>query len=138
MKRPTDRSLQLTKEVHRLVLAQEYPLKLEVSKRIRQMPFLWLDVADAPTTASDRGVTEAGAIRLLTNFGRELVVAGSCVLRLARTEFRQEQYHSIRLVECESRGRGCEPPLPRTYEEVASTPKSRALVQVASARVRLI
>lgn len=63
----------------RLVRAQEYPLELEVSKRIRQMPFLWLDVADAPTTASDRGVIEAGAIRLLTNFGRELVDPASPV-----------------------------------------------------------
>jgi len=57
----------------RAVRAQEYPLELEVSKRIRQMPFLWLGVNDAPSSSTDRGVIETGAISLLTNIDREPV-----------------------------------------------------------------
>ena len=35
---------------------------------IASLPFLWLAVDDAPSTASERGVIEAGSIGLLSNF----------------------------------------------------------------------
>lgn len=57
----------------RVIREQEYPLELEVSSRIRRMPFLWLGVEDAPTASSDRGVIEVGAINLLSNLDRDMV-----------------------------------------------------------------
>jgi hypothetical protein len=49
----------------------EHPLEFAVSSYIRKMPFLWLDVDDAPSPGSDRGVIEAGSIALLSNFDRD-------------------------------------------------------------------
>lgn len=51
------------------VVAAEYPLELAVSRYIGAMPVLWLDVDDEPGAGSDRGVIEAGAIALLSNYG---------------------------------------------------------------------
>lgn len=48
----------------------EYPLERAVSTHIGRMPFLWLAVDDPPGVDSDRGLIEAGAISLLTNFER--------------------------------------------------------------------
>ena len=48
----------------------EYPLERAVSAYIGNMPFLWLDVDDAPGSASHRGLIERGSIRLLSNFGK--------------------------------------------------------------------
>jgi hypothetical protein len=46
----------------------ELPLERAVSQYIRQMPFLWLAVEDAPSPQSLRGVIERNSIALLTNF----------------------------------------------------------------------
>ncbi|MCU1372531.1 MAG: hypothetical protein JWO77_3725 [Ilumatobacteraceae bacterium] len=45
----------------------ELTLERAVSQRIGQMPFLWLDVDDAPGRASDRGLIESSSIALLSN-----------------------------------------------------------------------
>jgi hypothetical protein len=55
------------------VRAAEYPLEVAVSTRIAKMPFLWLAVSDAPTALSDRGVIEAGAVALLSNYGKAAI-----------------------------------------------------------------
>lgn len=54
----------------RATRASEYDLERVVSSHIGAMPFLWLEVDDPPSPASDRGVIEAGAISLLSNLGR--------------------------------------------------------------------
>ena len=46
----------------------EQPLEQAVSQHIRQMPFLWLVVEDAPSSDSLRGVIERNAIALLSNY----------------------------------------------------------------------
>jgi uncharacterized protein DUF6884 len=52
------------------VRVNEYPLERAVSERIGAMPFLWLEVGDAPGAKSDRGIIETGAISVLSNFER--------------------------------------------------------------------
>ncbi len=54
------------------VRSNEYPLEQAVSEHIGAMPFLWLGVDDPPGPTSDRGVIEAGAIALLSNFARRV------------------------------------------------------------------
>jgi hypothetical protein len=49
------------------VRAAEYPLERAVSEYIGAMPFLWLEVDDAPGPMSNRGLIERGAIGLLSN-----------------------------------------------------------------------
>lgn len=46
----------------------EQPLEQAVSQHIRQMPFLWLAVEDAPGPDSLRGIIERNAIALLSNY----------------------------------------------------------------------
>lgn len=46
----------------------EADLETRVSRYIGAMPFLWLDVGDAPGPASDRGVIERNAIALLSGY----------------------------------------------------------------------
>jgi len=46
---------------------REHPIEVEVSRHIREMPFLWLDVDDEPGSTSDRKTIEKGAIALLSN-----------------------------------------------------------------------
>lgn len=46
----------------------EAPLEQEVSRIIREMPFVWVDVDDAAHPDSARGVIERGAIALLSNY----------------------------------------------------------------------
>jgi hypothetical protein len=48
----------------------EVPLEQEVSAYIGQMPFLWINVPDAPSRTSDRGHLELNSIALLSNFER--------------------------------------------------------------------
>jgi hypothetical protein len=48
----------------------EAPLEQEVSAYIGQMPFLWINVPDAPSRKSDRAYLELNAIALLSNFER--------------------------------------------------------------------
>jgi hypothetical protein len=50
--------------------ASEHPLEVAVSKYIREMPFLWLNVPDPPGRQSQRGTIERGAIALLSNWGK--------------------------------------------------------------------
>jgi hypothetical protein len=47
----------------------EYALERAVSLRIGALPFLWLEVDDPPSSASERGIIEAGSIGLLSNLG---------------------------------------------------------------------
>jgi hypothetical protein len=49
----------------------ELPLEQDVSGVIGVMPFLWLEVNDAPGTASDRAYLERNCIALLSNFEKE-------------------------------------------------------------------
>ena len=46
----------------------EADLEAHVSRYIGAMPFLWLDVGDAPGPASERGVIERNAIALLSGY----------------------------------------------------------------------
>ncbi len=46
----------------------EDPLEKAVSQYIRRMPFLWLEVNDAPSPESLRGMIERNAIALLSNY----------------------------------------------------------------------
>jgi hypothetical protein len=50
---------------------QERALELVVSRAIGAMPFVWVEVDDAPGHASLRGVIERNSIALLSNFGRD-------------------------------------------------------------------
>jgi hypothetical protein len=49
----------------------EIPLERDVSAVIGAMPFLWIEVADAPGAGSDRAYLERNSIALLSNFGKE-------------------------------------------------------------------
>jgi hypothetical protein len=49
----------------------ELPLELDVSTVIGVMPFLWLEVNDTPSAASDRAYLERNCIGLLSNFENE-------------------------------------------------------------------
>jgi hypothetical protein len=48
----------------------ERDLEAKVSRYIGEMPFLWVDVPDAPGPDSARGIIERGSIALLSNFRR--------------------------------------------------------------------
>lgn len=58
-------SLSLDKEA---IKSSELPVECEVSKILRAMPFLWLDVPDETGPDSLRGVIERNAIALLSNY----------------------------------------------------------------------
>ena len=51
----------------------EYALERAVTAYIGAMPFLWVEVDDPPAALSERGIIEAGAISLLSNFGRPAI-----------------------------------------------------------------
>ena len=53
------------------IRATELGLEREVSAVIGRMPFLWLEVDDAPGAESLRGDIERNAIALLSNFGKQ-------------------------------------------------------------------
>lgn len=53
------------------IKAQEQELEAEVSSFVGAMPFLWLDVADAPGPESMRGVIERNCVALLSNAGKQ-------------------------------------------------------------------
>jgi hypothetical protein len=48
----------------------EAPLERKVSAYIGQLPFLWVNVPDAPSRTSDRAYLELNSIALLSNFDR--------------------------------------------------------------------
>jgi hypothetical protein len=50
---------------------REYPLEQAVSRYIRSMPFLWLDIDDEPGPDSLRGYIERNSIALLSNYDRQ-------------------------------------------------------------------
>lgn len=50
---------------------REEPIEQEVSAIIQSMPFLYLEVDDAPTPDSLRGIIEKNSIALLSNFQRQ-------------------------------------------------------------------
>lgn len=54
----------------RKVKDREQPLEREVSRLIREMPFLWLSVTDEPGPRSLRGYIERNAIALLSNYDK--------------------------------------------------------------------
>ena len=66
----------------------EYPLERDVSTVIRNMPLLWVSVADEPGRASRRGYIEKNAIALLSNLGRPAIAPCSTgwLGRYARAE----------------------------------------------------
>jgi hypothetical protein len=49
----------------------ERPLEHAVSRRIGEMPFLWLDINDTPSPRSQRAYIERNSIALLSNFEKE-------------------------------------------------------------------
>jgi hypothetical protein len=49
----------------------EVPLERDVSAVIGAMPFLWIEVADAPGAGSHRAYLERNCIALLSNYGKE-------------------------------------------------------------------
>lgn len=49
----------------------ELPLERDVSAVIGAMPFLWIEIADAPGAGSNRAYVERNSIALLSNFGKE-------------------------------------------------------------------
>jgi hypothetical protein len=49
----------------------EGPLEVAVSRYIGEMPFLWLDINDAPSPTSRRAYIERNCIALLSNFEKE-------------------------------------------------------------------
>ena len=49
----------------------EYSIEVLVSKHIRSMPFLWLNIEDSPGPSSLRGYIERNSIGLLSNYMRE-------------------------------------------------------------------
>jgi len=51
----------------RLVRERERPLERAVSRQIRSMPLLWVDIGDEPGPSSMRGYVERNAIALLSN-----------------------------------------------------------------------
>ena len=55
------------------IRSAEIPLERDVSAVIGAMPFLWLEVTDAPGATSDRAYLERNSIALLSNFGKELI-----------------------------------------------------------------
>lgn len=55
------------------VRESEATLEKEVSDHIRNMPFLWIDIDDAPGPDSHRGNIERNSIALLSNYHRELL-----------------------------------------------------------------
>jgi hypothetical protein len=57
----------------RSTLDIEHLLEQDVSRFVRGMPFLWLDVPDAPGGMSDRGEIEENAIAMLSNRGKKPV-----------------------------------------------------------------
>jgi hypothetical protein len=54
----------------REVCSAEAPLEIEVSRYIGQMPMLWLDVDDEPSSVSRRAYLERNCIALLSNFNK--------------------------------------------------------------------
>jgi hypothetical protein len=52
------------------ILRSERELEADVSSYIRSLPFLWVEVSDAPGPKSDRGVIERKSIALLSNYHR--------------------------------------------------------------------
>ncbi|MFZ2956267.1 MAG: hypothetical protein WA705_05205 [Candidatus Ozemobacteraceae bacterium] len=52
----------------REIRQSEEPTEIKVSEIIRQLPFLWLNVDDAPHPESLRGYIEKNAIALLSNY----------------------------------------------------------------------
>jgi hypothetical protein len=57
--------------VPRPIKDAEIPLEREVSKYIGSMPFIWLEIDDAPGPDSLRGYIERNSIALLSNYHRE-------------------------------------------------------------------
>ena len=55
----------------------ERPFEEEVSRIIRAMPFLWLEIDDPPGAGSMRGYVERNAIALLSNFDKPALDAPS-------------------------------------------------------------
>lgn len=51
----------------------EYPIEKDVSKHIRSMPFIWIEINDPPGPESLRGYIERNSIALLSNYCKEKI-----------------------------------------------------------------
>lgn len=67
---PTWDNPKLRSSAPKEVRDQEYPIEKKVSRHIRSMPFLWLEVNDAPGPQSERAYMGRNSIILLSNYGR--------------------------------------------------------------------
>jgi hypothetical protein len=52
---------------------KEYALEVAVSRYIRRMPFIWLDVDDRPSPQSQRSYIEKNSIALLSNWKKQVL-----------------------------------------------------------------
>lgn len=60
-----------------VIRKREEPLEREVSRVIRDMPFLWLAINDEPGPGSLRGYVERNAIALLSNYQKTPIDSSS-------------------------------------------------------------
>ena len=58
-----------TKEIRNL----EYPIEVKVSKYIRRMPFIWIEINDPSGPKSLRGYIERNSIALLSNYSENKI-----------------------------------------------------------------
>jgi hypothetical protein len=58
-----------TKEIRDL----EYPIEIEVSKYLKSMPFIWVEINDEPGPESLRGYIERNSIALLSNYRKKII-----------------------------------------------------------------
>ena len=56
---------------------KEYPLEVKVSRKIRNMPFLWLEADGPPGANSIRRTIEENSVALLSNYEKEMIDAPS-------------------------------------------------------------
>jgi len=68
---PVSRNWGLGSSTSKAMRRDEHPLEFAVSQHIRNMPFLWLEVEDAPGLDSMRGCIERNAIALLSNYSTQ-------------------------------------------------------------------
>ena len=62
---------------HEQLRAFEAPLEILVSRHIRALPFLWLEIDDEPGSDSARGFIERNSIALLSNYGKDPIDSNS-------------------------------------------------------------
>ena len=91
----------------------EQPLEREVSRIIGAMPFLWLEIDDAPGAGSMRGFVERNAIALLSNLAKPPLDPPSANWRGSACDRGKGRVRDSGTLESEPCGRGVRSSLPR-------------------------